>query len=182
MPEFDPDARRWQLSGEQWERAVAKQLDQCAGCNRPLKAGEEYVATVAATPEGFVRQDRCAACALVQKDNIFSFWRARRPAERSGVLPRLDFDSLQELLRRLDGRDDASSCRLRWIVTILLLRRRYVQIVNRSTVDGVEVLEVKPRHDDRTFLVRDPKLSPEDFESLHEDLSRIFNLEPKPSA
>ena len=47
--------------------------------------------------------------------------------QKSGALPRLDFDSLLELLRRLDGRDDASSCRLRWIVTILLLRRRLVR-------------------------------------------------------
>jgi hypothetical protein len=170
------------VTGEIWERAVAKPPDQCAACNRALKAGEEYVATVVATPEGFIRQDRCVECSLVQKANVFSFWKGRRAQEKSGAPPRLDFDSLLELLRRLDGRDDASSCRLRWIVTILLLRRRYVQIANRSTADGVETLEVKPRHEDRTFLVRDPKLSPEDFESLHEDLSRIFNLEPKPNA
>ena len=67
-------------------------------------------------------------------------------------------------------------------MTILLLRRRLVQIVNRSSTDGVETMEVKPRHDDRTFMVRDPKLTPEDFDSLHDDLSKIFNLDPKPAA
>jgi hypothetical protein len=170
------------VTDELWERAVTKPLDVCAACGGPLKPGEEYLATVVATPEGFVRQDRCVACSVVQKENVFSFWRGRRPADRPGAPVRLDFDSLLELLRRLDGRDDASSARLRWIVTILLLRRRYVQIVGRSTEDGVEVLEVKPRHDDRTFRVRDPKLSPEDFDALHEDLSKIFNLEPKPTA
>jgi hypothetical protein len=170
------------VSPEEWDRAVAKPLDQCAGCSQPIAPGAEYVATIVATPEGFVRQDRCHACALVQNQNVFSFWRGRKPAQKAGALPRLDFDSLLELLRRLDGRDDASSQRLRWIVTILLLRRRLVQITSRSVVDGVETLEVKPRHDDRTFQVRDPKLSAEDFESLHEDLSKIFNLDPKPTA
>jgi len=168
------------MSGEQWERAVAKAVDQCAACSRPLAPGEEYVATVAATPEGFVRQDRCTTCGNVQRGDVFSFWRGKRPSQKAGALPRLDFDSLLELLRRLEGRDDTSSSRLRWIVTILLLRRRLVQIVNRATTDGVETLEVKPRHDDRVFVVRDPKLSPEDFDSLHDDLSKIFNLDPKP--
>ena len=170
------------MSGEEWERALAKPLDLCAGCSRPLQAGEDYVATIAATPEGFVRQDRCTACALAQNAHVFSFWRGKRAAQKSGALPRLDFDSLLELLRRLDGRDDASSSRLRWIVAILLLRRRLVQIVNRSSTDGIETMEVKPRHDDRTFMVRDPKLTPEDFDSLHDDLSKIFNLDPKPTA
>lgn len=170
------------MSGEEWERAVAKPVDQCSSCSRPLQAGEEYVATVAATPEGLVRQDRCVPCGNVQKSDVFSFWRGKRPSLKPGTLPRLDFDSLLELLRRLEGRDDASSSRLRWIVTILLLRRRLVQIVNRSNADGIETLEVKPRHDDRVFVVKDPKLSPEDFESLHDDLSKIFNLDPKPVA
>ena len=146
------------MSGEEWERALARPLDTCAACAKPLAPGEEYVATVAATPEGLVRQDRCLPCGVVQKENVFSFWRGKRPVHKSGALPRLDFESLLELLRRLDGRDDASSCRLRWIVTILLLRRRLVQITNRSSVDGVEILEVTPRHEDRAFIVRDPKL------------------------
>jgi hypothetical protein len=170
------------MSAEEWDRAVAKPLDQCAGCSQPLVPGAEYVATIAATPEGFVRQDRCPACALAQKQNVFSFWRGKKPAQKSGALPRLDFDSLLELLRRLDGREDASSQRLRWIVTILLLRRRLVQITSRAVTDGVETLEVKPRHEDRVFLVKDPKLSAEDFDSLHDDLSKIFNLDPKPTA
>lgn len=169
------------MTAEQWERAVAKVVEQCAACSRQLAPGEEYVATVAATPEGFVRQDRCVPCGNAQKAGVFSFWRGKRPSQKAGALPRLDFDSLLELLRRLEGRDDASSSRLRWIVTILLLRRRLVQIVSRSTADGVETLEVKPRHEDRVFVVRDPKLSPEDFDSLHEDLSKIFNLDPKPA-
>lgn len=167
---------------EPWDRLVTKPLDQCAGCAAPLKPGEEYVATVVATPEGLVRQDRCVRCGILQQPNVFSFWRGRRATDRPGAAVRLDFDSLLELLRRLDGRDDASSLRLRWIVAILLLRRRHVQIVNRTECDGVEVLEVKPRHEDRTFVVKDPKLSAEDFDALHEDLSKIFNLEPKPTA
>jgi hypothetical protein len=170
------------VTAEEWDRAVAKPLDQCAGCSQLLAPGAEYVATIVATPEGLVRQDRCPACASAPAQNVFSFWRGKRPALKSGALPRLDFDSLLELLRRLDGRDDVASQRLRWIVAILLLRRRLVQITSRAVTDGVETLEVKPKHDDRTFQVRDPKLSAEDFESLHDDLSKIFNLDPKPTA
>ena len=119
------------MNEEIWERAVTKALEACAACGVPLKPGEEYVATVVATPEGFVRQDRCVSCAVVQRDNVWSFWRGKRPAAKPGAPMRLDFDSLLELLRRLDGRDDASSARLRWIVTILLLRRRRHPAVRR---------------------------------------------------
>jgi hypothetical protein len=170
------------VTGDPWDRAIAKSLDACSACQKLFHAGDEYVATVAATPEGFARQDCCVACAAASRENVFSFWRGKRPSAKAGGTPRLDFDSLLELLRRLDGRDDVSSARLRWIVTILLMRRRYVQVVKRSVVEGAEVLELKPRHDDRTFVVRDPRLSPEDFETLHDDLSKIFNLEPKPHA
>src|SRR6185503_16063388 len=99
-------------------------------------------------PEGFVREDRCTKCSPSVEPGVFSYWRGRRAAPKAGAPIRLDFESLLELFRRLDGRDDDQAMRLRWIVAIILLRRRHLQQVERTNEGGREVLVVKHRHDE----------------------------------
>ena len=162
---------------DDWERLVKRPEEVCASCGRKMATGEEVVATLVMDDEGFRREDRCAACFEGMEEQPFSFWRLRRTAAFAKGERRLDLAFLTELFKRLDGRDDEHSRRVAWLVALLLMRKRILELEGRGMKDGREVLHVRLKREDRRFEVADPGLTPEAVASLHEDLSSIFNLE-----
>ncbi len=168
------------MTVEDWDRRVPRGAERCVKCGREFGAGEDFVATVRGSSAGFAREDRCVPCGTELEAGVFSFWRGKRPTGQNRP-HRLDYDSLLELFRRLDGHDDDQSRRLKWIVGILLLRRRLLVQVSRAEEEGREVLSLKLKHEDHVFRVADPGIGEEAFAAMQEDLARIFHLDPKPA-
>lgn len=168
------------MSVEDWDRSGLKAGDACAACAKAFAPGARFVAAIVVREERFVREDRCEACGASVPEDAISRWTARRPADAKGPR-RLDFDSLLELFIRMDGRTDEPSLRLRWIVGLLLMRRRLLSVVGRRVDDGRETLVLKPRGDDKTYEVADPGLDDDAAEALRDDLSRIFDLDRRAS-
>lgn len=157
---------------------VRRAEDACVDCGRRLLAGMEVVASLVLTGEGFRREDRCATCFEGLPERPFSFWRMKRDrAVRPG--PRkLDLGYLTEFFRRLDGRDDPHSRRLGWIVGLLLLRKKVLELVDRKLDDqGNETLVLRQRRGERLFELSDPQLTDEAVATIHEDLTRVFNID-----
>jgi hypothetical protein len=108
---------------------------------------------------------------------VFSYWKWRRSDnnERSG--PRkLDLAFLSDFFKRLDQANDEHSDRVRWIVALLLLRKRILEIVERANNEGREQLLLRFRKSEDTYRVTDPVLTEEAMASIEGDLGRIFNL------
>ncbi len=165
---------------EDWDKRVPRAQEKCTKCGREFAIGDEYLATVRLASTGIVREDRCLSCGEALEAGVFSHWRARRAAGTT-YARRLDFDSLLELFRRLEGHEDDQSSRLRWIVAILLLRRRLLVQTGREQDGEREVLLLKPKHEEHVFRVVDPGLDDDAFATMRDDLARIFNLDPKPA-
>ena len=164
------------MSVEDWDRSGLRAADTCVSCTKPFVPGATFTAAIVIREDRFVREDRCTACAATVPADAVSHWTARRPADAKGPR-RLDFDSLLELFVRMDGRTDEPSLRLRWIVGLLLMRRRLLSIVGRRVEDGREILALKPRGDEKAHEVADPGLDDDAAEALRDDLSRIFDLD-----
>lgn len=173
------------MSAEDWERKSGAPATACAGCGGAFAAGAAYVASLLLKDGAFVREDRCPSCAAAPAaagSETLGVWRGRTTPPRGPLARRLDFDTLVELFPRLDGRDDDASRRLRWVVALLLLRKKRLVQLSRETRDGVEILAVKLKHDDRVFRVADPRMDEADLAKLHEDLGRMFDLDPAAKA
>jgi hypothetical protein len=173
------------MTAEEWDRKTGAPTGACAACGLKLAPGAGYVAALLARDGGFVREDRCEACAdaaAASGEGALGVWRGKLGAPKGPLSRRLDFDTLIELFPRLDGRDDDASHRLRWVVALLLLRKKFLLQQSRETRDGVELLTVKFRHDDRLFRVPDPRMDDAALGKLHEELGKIFDLDPAAKA
>jgi len=126
---------------------------------------------------GLVRKDYCRGWFEREAALPFSYWHLRRAQVLERRRRRLDLEYLTECFKQLEGQTGEQVERVRWIVALLLLRKRIMEIVARKSRGGVELLVLRLRREDRVFEVADPSLSEADVRGLHGDLARIFNLE-----
>ena len=169
------------MSADDWDRRTGLPQGVCVACGVKMAAGDAYVACLSFKDGAMVREDRCETCGKgAPAEGLLGVWRGKTAVPKGPASRRLDFDTLAELFPRLDGRDDDSSKRLLWITALLLLRKKILLQSARETVDGAEVLTVKFRHDDRIFRVRDPQMDEAATAQMHEELGRVFDLDPKP--
>jgi hypothetical protein len=164
----------------EWERLVRRPEDACATCHVRFGPGAEVVTLLDLSPEGFRREDRCPACFGAAPGEPFSFWRHRVPKTVKPGPRRLDLGYLTEFFKRLAGRErtDANAQRVFYIVALLLLRRRILEEIRRSTESGAEVLHLRLKREEKDFAVTDPGLDEAAMASIEADLAKIFELDP----
>jgi len=166
---------------EEWERVVRRPQDVCALCEEVFVSGQDLVTVLDLEDAGFARRDLHGECFERTEGAPFSVWRWRKARDLRPNARRLDLGFLTEFFKRLDGRDESQARRVHWIVSLLLLRKKIVEEVGRSTgEDGREILHLRIKHTEKVYEVADPALDGDAMLEIEGDLSRIFNLEPAP--
>lgn len=156
----------------------------CSSCDAALQPGRESVSAIYADGDTFARRDFCDACfqTAERRGTPFSWWSAvvPEPAKKKAVF---DLGVAKEFLQRLLRDDDRSRDSLRYLLTLMLMRKRGVVLVgqNQSAPDAggasVEVMVVRVPPDDETvFEVRVVELDEAETERLRDELGRLFQL------
>lgn len=136
----------------------------CAASGEPLEVGAPYVATLVEHPEedGLRRVDFSAAAwdggaRPGPPLRLFGKWRSIVPDPASPRGPVVDSAELTEILEQLDGVEDAAGKAFRFLVALLLLRKR--KVVQLSSRPGVLVLRLRgDARDGPPLEVEDPGL------------------------
>jgi hypothetical protein len=151
----------------------ARRRDRCTACEGLFEEGARHVSALTISGEELAREDLCLACFRAGgRAPALIFWFTRMCAERRGL--RLDLPMLEQLFHRLDGRTEESMIELRYVLGLLLMRKKRLKLV-RVVRDPAETLIVRrPRRDESiSVLVRD--LSVERVEALRGELAEIFD-------
>ena len=154
------------------EWKFARRRDRCNACESPFEEGARHVSALSFAGEELSRADLCLGCfeASEHGGEIF-FWYTKMCADRRGL--RLDLPMLEELFHRLVGRTEEGMIELRYVLCLLLMRKKRLKLV-RITRDPAETMLVRrPRRDESLpVLVRD--LTAERIEQLRGELAEIF--------
>lgn len=165
------------MAESDWERIVRRPVGLCAVTGEELLPAEEVVTALLFVDGKFERKDLKASAFHLLEGPIFSYWKWRRPdGTERGASRKLDLGFLSDFFKRLDQVQDEHSGRVRWIVALLLLRKRILELVERRVVEGRELLVLRFRKGEDLFEVTDPVLTPDNMASIEDDLGRIFNL------
>jgi len=157
--------------------SIRKQAEACAACSEAFPEGQSLYSLLRASEEGLERQDLCGACfgarAEEEAAQDLFFWRTRRQPElRRGLA--VDFDAVEGLFLALEGRAERKLAELRYLLALLLMRKKrlkLVRILRRADAEGMVMR--RPRRDEALeVLVFD--LDAERMAELREDLARIF--------
>ena len=167
------------------EYEISKVTERCRCCRRELAPGEEIVATVRESGEEFVREDFCAACwdheENRQHHDILAVWRSvvPRPEEKRKKLF-VDDDLLINFFERLEGADEPAKVNFRFVLTLILMRKRLLKYDESRTEDGKEIWRLRIPGDksaDNKVEVVNPHLDEEQIEQLSSQIGEILHTD-----
>lgn len=169
---------------------VARSTGRCAATDAVLEPGAICVATLCDRPvesgqEGFERRDfSLEAWESGQRpEGLFSYWKTVVP--HPDAKPRLVIDEavLMELFERLASDERPQRVAFRFVIGLILMRKKHLKFVGREQVGGLEWWLLQPRGTGAMdtppppLRLANPQLSDDDVRSLIEQLSEILQSE-----
>lgn len=152
----------------------------CSACTRALGAGERASSALYRTSGGetsFERRDFCAACfeEPAKRGEPFSWWTAVVPEvqEKKALF---DTGVAKEFLLRLFQENAPERASLRYLLTLLLMRKKLVKVNDQFVRDGVEVMIAVVPPDETAYEVPCLELDEAETTKLREELGRLFAL------
>ena len=109
----------------------------CAATGRPLRPGERYFGVLALDGSKFVRRDFSPEGWAGPPPDAFGHWAGRVPASAEAHRP-IDDDLLVECFERLDGALESEKLNFRYVVALLLMRRKRLKFEHSATTSGIE--------------------------------------------
>lgn len=156
---------------------------QCATCAAPFADRERHVSALVFEGEDLRREDHCARCFTGRSSvaDLF-FWYTRHTLGKQAL--QLDLATLEALFLKLEGRTEPRIRELRYVLCLLLLRKRRLRLdrVVRGELDGEAMILHRPRRKEvlKVFVF---DFSPDRMEALKADLLALLEgAEPSEEA
>jgi len=154
-----------------WE--IKSRAHVCARTGREFVPGEIFYTLLVREGDGFGREDLCEEAWESRNENIqpFSFWRSKYepPAPRAAEpLPR---DDAEGLLRRLVAENAPAYKNVRYILALMLERKRVLRPVESSDDDMLVYEHVGTGE---TIVLANPHLSFEQIPSVQREVSALL--------
>lgn len=159
--------------------SLARPGHTCSVTGQPIAPDEPFMAALRETAQGFERLDvKLDAWPTLPQQDILAFWRATMPKanakKRQFVV---DDAALCDLLERLEGVDVHEKQAFRFVLALILMRKRLAIYEGTKTVDGVEHWQMRLRGRNGTLSIVDAKPTEEQIAAVSTQLGEILNEE-----
>lgn len=161
---------------EDWE--VSRTTGKCAASERALAEGEAYYAVLLETETGFERRDYAVDAWSGPPEGTFCYWRGRVPIrEKKPGTYAVDMAILSQLFTQLEDAQSETKQQLRFVLALLLMRKRLLKLDRSSTEEGQEYWHLRMTSDQSMHRVLNPRLEKEQIERLSAQLTAILSGE-----
>jgi len=159
----------------EWQ--INKSQGRCFGTEKPIAPKEEFFAALVETQEGFERRDYCYEYWNEQKPQVYCYWKSRYPDpdEKKHLL--IDDDMLLTFFERLAEETDPNKINFRFVLTLILMRKRKLKYDASRTDDGKEIWTLKVAGENRTVDVINPHLNEDQIEQLSSQMGEIMQVD-----
>jgi len=168
------------MAGPQDDWKVPRRSRRCALSDREFVAGDRVVTELFDRGDAFERRDRLEGVEPPEGDTTpFSHWPFTVPAEPERR-PGVDLDLAMRFLRDLVEAGDPERRPLAQVLSLLLVRKRRLKIVDRGTsADGHRVVRAtRPGpENDEILEIPDPPLTPDVIASVTLEVNELFGFE-----
>ena len=160
-----------------WE--IQKTLGRCWQTDTEFEAGTEYYATLVEGDEGMERMDYSIEYWQEHKPAVFCFWKTKMVAAEDKKKKNLfvDDDMLMTFFERLSEETDPEKISFRFVLMLVLMRKRILKYKSSTTEDGVEKWLLRVTGQDREAQVVDPKLTEDKIEQLTAQMGVILQVD-----
>ena len=163
----------------QWR--IAKRENVCAGTQEPFEEGQ-VIYSILLWREGMLaREDHNVASFSEVSQRTgdeapLIFWRTRWAEKKKRGL-QVDFDTVEALFLALAERTEERLLMLRYLLALLLMRKRRVKLMRVVRRQGVEFLRLKRPRREEELDTQVFDLDPETVQGLREELTGLFEGE-----
>jgi hypothetical protein len=149
----------------------------CAATNRELKPGEKIYSVLFDETGKFVRKDFSLEGWTSDTANCVAFWKGQVPFDGKPTKPTINDELLVDCFEHLTGTVDPSRLNFRYVVALLLMRRKRYKFEDAKTEESVETLFLRDSKTGRRHEVLDPKLGEAEMEAVQDEVFRILGWE-----
>lgn len=149
----------------------------CAATGRELRPGEKCYTALLDELGKFVRQDFSLEGWQGPPPNAFGFWLSRIPSAEDNRRPRFDDDLLLDCCQRLEGETEPARINFRYIVALLLMRRKRLRFEEARHEAGHEVLLLRCVRTRALYQVINPGLSEDELAAVQLEVFKVLGWE-----
>jgi len=154
---------------------IHRREGQCSICQRPFQEGDVLFSLLQVRSDRLLREDACTECFQRPKEGEADvlFWRTRHTLDRKQRFA-VDFEAIEELFLALEGHLEGRPAELRYLLSLLLLRKKRLKLVGvRRHASGETLCLRRPRRQEE-FEVPVFELDSERAQALKAELARVF--------
>jgi hypothetical protein len=158
---------------------VPRPAGHCSVTGRKIEAGERFFAAVRETPEGIERLDVSPeAWDGFDRAGVLAFWQTVMPAHEVKKKVFVDDEVLCTLFERLADATEPVKVNFRFVLGLILMRKRFIVFEESRHEDGVrDVWVVRMKGKDERLQLIDPKLDEQQVTEVSQQLGEILNQE-----
>ena len=154
-----------------WE--IKGRGEKCSVTERLFQEGEYFYTLLFQDKQGFHRQDWSEEAWSQRNDNIrpFSFWKSKFDPPPPPAPEPLGRDSAEDLLRRFMQEDAPEHANARYILSLMLERKRILKQLEVRENENGRTLIYQQVKTGEVFLIPDPKLRLDQLESVQNEIA-----------
>ncbi len=159
---------------------VPRPEGHCAVTGRKIEPGEKLFAAIRETPEGIARVD-VAPESWEGFDKagagVLAFWQTTMPVHEQKKKVFVDDEVLCTLFERLADAVDPLKFNFRFVLGLILMRKRLIVYEDSRQEGGRDVWVVRMKGKDERLILIDPKLNEQQVTEVSQQLGEILNQE-----
>lgn len=150
--------------------------ETCGPCEKAFDAAESLFSALHREEEGYVRLDFCASCWEKQpKEPLLCFW--KRKARTKETQPTVDGSVVFDIFQKLDGAENRHDQNFRYILGLLLMRRKRLKFIDVDKTEDGEFLVLEDRRlQDVKYRLLDPGLSEDEMQHAKDQVGKLFSM------
>ncbi len=165
-------------SAKSTEYEVGRPGGKCSVCGQDLPAGTKIVAALRETPIGFERLDIALECwTTFDRSNLLAFWQTVIPQHEAKKKIFVDDQVLCELFERLGAAEESAKLNFRFVLGLILMRKRMLLYETSGEMDGKEIWTVRLKGTENRLELLNPRLSEQQVLEVSQQLGEILNEE-----
>src|SRR5450432_1724963 len=158
---------------------VSRPLGKCHITGEPIEPGKKFMAALRETPAGFERLDiSLDAWKTFDRKDVIAFWQSVMPSPQETKKKLfVDDQVLCELFERLANAEEPAKLNFRFVLGLILMRKRMIVYENTRNDEGKEIWKVRFRGREDFLDLINPKLAEEQVMEVSQQLGEILNEE-----
>lgn len=158
---------------QDWQ--VGHSTGRCSVTNRELNEGEEFYAVLFEDGDSFRRVDYSLEGWSGPPEASYCHFKTRVPIREKKKRLLVDDEVLMNFFLRLESEEDPARVRFRFVLALILMRKRLLRYENSEMVDDQEIWTMTTPKDHMTHKLVNPRLTDDQIEDVSEQITGILH-------